>query len=370
MPRLSPLSHDPRAARLAVVWLVLAGAVGAGCAPGTAETTTHPPVMPRPVEVTEVRLAPATETLRLPGTVRAVQRAQPAFLHGGILAERTVGLGQHVEAGEPLAVLHNPSLQPGVLAAEAAMREARETAAQLERDVERLEGLAERRLVADEDLERARSRQEAALAALARAEAGLADAREQLAEATLRAPFAGIITDFHVEPGDFVGAGQPVLALADTRRLEVRLELPTIWTGALVPGAGVRVQRLADGRLVEAVLREIGVAAPGRTLPAVVALPDSLPNGLPWAPGEPVHAFLEITREDVLLVPVAAIIDPGAGNSRVFRVLDGRAERIAVGLGALQGGDVAVSGDLAPGDRVITAGHGMLLDGEAVRILP
>ncbi|MCC5861233.1 MAG: efflux RND transporter periplasmic adaptor subunit [Gammaproteobacteria bacterium] len=366
MHRHRLLSARLPCAALAVLGLLFATGVSIGCTPGTADPTPPGSATVRPVEVAEVERAPAAEGLRLPGTLRASQRARLAFFHAGVLAARPVRLGQQVAAGERLASLRNPSLQPGVLAAEAAEREARETAAQLERDVERLEELAARQLIAEEEVERARSRRDGAREALARAQATLADARDQFAEASLRAPFAGVITDVHVEPGDFVAAGQPVLDIVDPQRLELRLELPAGWATNLRPGQAVRVQRLADGAAVQAVVREIGGAAPGRALPILVALPEATP----WAPGEPVHAFLEITRSEILLVPMAAIIDPGTGNSRVFRVRENRAERIAVQLGALQGDRVGVVGELAPGDTVIVAGHAMLLDGEAVRILP
>ncbi len=361
------LSPRPlRSGALMGLGLVLTTLIGAGCTSGSADPASSASALVRPVEAVEVQQAPATEGLRLPGSLRAVQRAQLTFLHAGIMVERPVSLGQRVEAGERLALLRNPALQPGVLAAEAAEREARERAAQLQRDVERLEGLAERQLVAESEVEQARSRRDGALEGLARAEAAVADARDQLAEASLRAPFAGIITEVHVEPGDFVSTGQAVLDLADPDHLELRLELPATWAASLRPGHPVRVQRIIDGAVVQAVVREAGGASPGRTLPVVVTLPAETP----WAPGESVHAFIEVDRGNALLVPLAAIVDPGTGNSRVFRVNNHRAERVAVRVGAVQGSHVAVIGDLTPGDRVIVAGHGMLLDGEAVRILP
>jgi multidrug efflux pump subunit AcrA (membrane-fusion protein) len=62
---------------------------------------------------------------------------------------------------------------------------------------------------------------DAAQAAVAQAEAGLAAARASLGQATLVAPFSGIVADLQVSPGQIVMPGQVVLTLADLNQLEV-----------------------------------------------------------------------------------------------------------------------------------------------------
>jgi multidrug efflux pump subunit AcrA (membrane-fusion protein) len=83
-----------------------------------------------------------------------------------------------------------------------------------------------------------------------------------------------------------------------------------------------------------------------------------------------VHVDLLQQSSSALLVPLAAIVDPGTGQARVFRVVDGRAVLTPVRVGRLAGSAVEVSGALAAGELVVVAGHHQLLDGEAVRILP
>jgi RND family efflux transporter MFP subunit len=362
-----PVIPAPRRLPALVLTVLALTALLGGCGPAAGDPGRDSPVPARPVQVAEVREAPGREALRLPGSLRAVRRASPAFLHAGALAERRVGLGQPVRAGEVLATLHNPSLQPGVLAAEAAVRETGETLAQLERDTARLAELASRGLVADDEAEKTRSRRDAVRESLARSEAALAEAREQLGEASLRAPFDAVVVDVHVEPGDFVTAGQPILSLADPRHLELRLDLPPGRAGLLAPGNPIPVFRVADGAETMGRLRELGVAEPGRTQPVIVELEQA---GMDWRPGEPVYAVVGFPGSRSLYVPIGAIVNPGTGRSRVFRVHDGRAQAIDVRLGMLSGTLVAVDGALEAGDRVIVSGQAMLLDGEAVRVLP
>ncbi len=320
----------------------------------------------RPVEVAPVVDIPATETLRFPSVTRATRRATLSFLQSGYLAERRVERGDRVEAGQLLAVLDNPRLQPGVAAARGAVAEAETRLAQLQRDTERLERLVERELVAADELEQVRAQRDAAAAARDQSRARLDEAIAQLDEAALRAPFAGRIADAHIEPGDFAAAGQPVLDLVDPAALEVEVRLPAQRAAALraeLPDRAVR--RVTDGASTGARLASLGRASPGRTAPAVFALDP--PAG--FEPGDPVEIALAFESRPGMAVPLSAVVNPGTSIHRVFRVRDGRAESVAVQVGRLQGRHVTVFGDLAAGDLVIVSGQSQLLDGERVRVL-
>lgn len=363
---------------------VLGGAIlSAGCRPGDAPGEAVEP-SPRPVRVTEAVALDSTSTLRMPGALRARQRAELAFLHAGYLAERRVGLGDRVAAGDVLAVLHNPALQPGVASAAARVDEARTRLAQLEVDTRRQAALVERNLISDDQLDQTRTRRDAARAALEQAEAELAEARSQLAEASLRAPFAGTIARFMVEPGDFVAAGRRVMALLaaggngaalgdDAAVLETEIRLPP--EIAIDSIASVRLVRQHDGVSVPAFVAQAGEAGPGRPRPVIVRIAPDAPAGrvpgetIRWRSGDAVHVEFEVERPAFVGVPLAALIDPGTGVARVFRVVDSRAEQVAVASGRLQGDRVGVIGDIRPGDRIVVAGQAHLLGGEAVRVI-
>jgi len=320
---------------------------------------------PRPVRVAEARLLDEPERLRLPGALRARQRAELTFLHPGYLAERHVELGDNVAAGELLATLHNPTLQPGVASAQARVNEARARLDQLEVDTRRQTTLVERRLISDDQLDQTRTQRDAARAALEQAEAALSEARSQLAEASLRAPFDGRIARFLAEPGDFVAAGQPVIAISQERALEIEVALPS--ETDLNRLTALRVIRIEDGQFIGGEITGRGQAAPGQPRPVIVA-----PAGMAdasWASGDSVHVEFELAAVVRVAVPLAALIDPGTGITRLFRVRDGRADRVSVQAGRLSGGWVTVFGDIEPGDRIVTAGQALLLDGEAIQVI-
>lgn len=357
-------THASFSLRLAAA--LLAAALAA-CDLPTLDAPAAPTEHVTPVRVAAVGNADTTRELRLPGVLRAVQRAEPAFLHSGQLAERFVARGERVAAGQQLASLRNPALAPTLAAAEARVRELDERLLQLDADYQRARELHARDLASAELLDRTLAERNATRQARAQAQARVTEAREQFGDSVLRAPFDGVVSELLVEPGDFVAAGQPVLALAGAAGLEAVLQLPEGLTQRLLLDAPAEVRAVASGARAQGRLREIGVARAGRPAPAVVALEVS---GPPWEPGLSVHVGVTERSPPALTVPLGAVLDPGTGQTRVFRIVDGRAVAVPIAAGRLVGAHIEVGGALGAGDLVVIAGHQQLLDGEAVRILP
>lgn len=328
--------------------------------------------LPAPETARMVRTAPVlvdggTESLRLPGVLRAGDQADLAFLHAGQVAELRVRPGQAVAAGELLALLYNPSLSPGLAASEARLQESATQLAQAEREYRRIVDLHSRGLVPTEELERLEARRDGYRQSVALAEAQRREASEQLNEATLRAPFAGTVVDTHAEAGEFIGAGQALLSLAGNGALEVELNLGPARAQQLEIGQQARVAALAAGDDYPARITEIGLGRPGQ--------PARLRLRLDQAPahcssGLGVEVTLEHTGPTRLSVPLTAVIDAGAAQPHLYRVEGGRAIQVLLALGQVRGGQVTVDGALAAGDHVIVAGHGQLLDDEPVQVLP
>jgi RND family efflux transporter MFP subunit len=342
---------------------VLALLTGCGDASGS-----DPDVSARSVRVSEVRSEARAREVRISGVTRAARRATLAFLVSGTLRERAAELGQRVAAGDLLARVYDPALAPAVAAAEARVRELDTRLEQLDRDVRRATELRERALISDEDLERVRTEQGATRAARDLAAANLAEARNRLGEATIRAPFDGSVDAVLFEPGEFVAAGQPVVRLSGSGPIEVELEIPESLIARFLPGRSVRLtlpflgQREVEGEVVH--VGDAGGQA-GGLFPVEIALA-AAPD---LRPGLTAELVLELSATPSLMVPLAAILDPGTGRPRVFRTRGGRVESVFVEVGQLYGDQVTVEGDLAVGDEVVVTGLGSLTPGQAVEIL-
>ncbi|UAW97112.1 efflux RND transporter periplasmic adaptor subunit [Halopseudomonas nanhaiensis] len=353
---------------LSIVAGALAASLLAGCgAEQNADAAQAPVLRPVPVRVTEVSLAQATEPLRFAGVVRARQRAGLTFQVGGVLKERSVELGQRVEAGQVLARLYNPELLPARDAARAKLAELQAQTAQAERDLQRAEQLFERGVVSTQQREQQRSRLEALQAGVASARASLRQTEQLQGETELRAPFAGSIEALSVEPGEFVSPGQPVMRLAASDGHEVEVRVPARLLVGLETGQSVPVWNSLSGEQGAGRVIEIGLGSStgGSLYPLVIGVEGDLARS-----GDGVEVGLLATRLPQTTVPVSAIMRSPNGLA-VFRIEQDRARRVAVQVSALQGERAVLQGDaLTTGDKVVYAGLTRLAEGDAVELLP
>jgi RND family efflux transporter MFP subunit len=327
------------------------------------------------VSVAATEQGSLVQRLAFSATLRPVNRARLAFQTPGIVATRPVELGQVVRKGELLATLDNPELGPAQRAAAAALQESMTRRDQARRDLARLESLSESGAVGEDSVEQKRAELEALEAALDAAEANLAATGERLEDASLLAPFDGVIYSLNAEPGEFVAGGQPVLSIGGTSRLELEVLLPASLASRVALGTltEVRAPQLPGmswpGEVVE--VSRIGDSATG-LFPAVVeVLADAA--GTPLRAGMLAHAMFEHSEHEGLIVPMSAIVDPVGGDPRVFRVADGEISTTRVEIVASSEARVAVvarAGRLASGDLVVTEGHRALTDGQPVRTAP
>ncbi|MFT6429323.1 MAG: RND family efflux transporter MFP subunit [Halopseudomonas sp.] len=320
-----------------------------------------------------VRATPVTAgidalPLRFAGVVRARQRAQLTFQVGGVLRNRAVDIGQSVTAGQILATLYNPELEPTRNAARARLEELATQADQAEREAQRADQLFERGVISAQQLEQQTSRVDALNAGVGSARATLKQTEQLSAESQLRAPFSGRIETLLVEPGEFVAPGQVVMRLASNDGLEVEVSVPAHLMGELVVGQAVPVWSSLTGRQEMGRLLELGQGASqaGVLYPMVISLESS-----DFRTGDAVEVGVERNMGNALRVPLAAVMRSAAGLA-VFQVTEeGNVRRVAITVYAMQGEQAILGeGTLKQGDQVVYAGLTRLADGDAVELLP
>jgi RND family efflux transporter MFP subunit len=327
----------------------------------------------QPVRTVEVRAGRLQHCLSFHGVLEPVTRARLAFQSPGVVSSRPAAMGQFVRRGELLATLDNPELGPAQKAAAARLQEALAQRDQAERDLQRLRSLARTGAVGEEQVEQTAAQLDSLQAAVARAEADLAGTRQRLEDATLLAPFDGVISMTGVEPGEFVAAGQPVMALGGLDRLEVRVLLPASLVSALAVGEelDLRVPQL-DPRLLRGRVTEVSAIGERDTglFPVTVEL--AVTPELPMVrPGMQAEVLVDYADVEGLLVPLSAVVDPVGGNPQLFIEAEGRVRQVLVQVLAVANDQVALAAaGVAAGDRVVVAGHRSLTDGQAVRPTP
>lgn len=331
-------------------FLLAALVVLAGCrrheAPGTTDAA---PVAVRTLHVTA---EPQPVLVEMPATVRPAERATIAARLPGTIATLPVGLGQSVTAGEILLTLSVPEI-------EARVRQAQAQLAEAERNAARQRTLVTSGVNPPDSLRDAEDRLKFTQAAVAEAEA-------QLSYATVRAPFAGVITEKKVLPGDLAAPGVPLLALESTQRLRAEGTVPEKAAAALHPGARVAVLLDDATEPVAGTLEEISAAADAVSRSVLVKV--GLPAGAARS-GQFARLQVPIGLAEVILVPAATVTRFGQ-MERVWIVLDGRATLQLVQTGRARGARVEIIAGLSAGDVIVLAPPAGLREGQRVTSQP
>ena len=291
-----------------------------------------------------------------------------------IARRMVVEAGDAVEAGDPVVDLEAPrasildrrarsEAEARVEGAEAAVEQAErqvdaaeavsERAQEERRRVERLheQGSATRREMEQATAEalQAQAHLEAARAAVVSARADLRSAKAMLgggdAEGTvttLRAPVSGYVLAVHRPSEGPVTPGEPLLEVADTKQLHVRIDVLSQDALRIEPGTRVRLDQWGGDTTLQATVER--VEPEGRTdvsalgveeqRVGVIAELDSPPTD--WerlsAGYRVVAEFVLWEGADVLQVPTSALFRTEDGWA-VFVVEGGRAERRLVDVG-------------------------------------
>jgi RND family efflux transporter MFP subunit len=338
--------------------------------PVTVETDTR-----QLVRVAKTEQGSLVKQLNFSSTLRPVKRARLAFQSPGIVSSRPVELGQVVREGELLATLDNPELAPAQRSAVASQQEVMTRRDQARRDLVRLESLVATGAVGEDAVEQKKAELDALEASVAAADARVIAAGERLQDASLIAPFDGMISSINAEPGEFVPGGQPVLSIGGTDRLELEVMLPASLVSQVSVGAmtEVRIPQLAGLSWPGEVVEVAGIGDPHTGLfPAVVEVLVEA-GKVRLRAGMLAQAWFDYSESEGLIVPLSAIVDPVGGDPQVFRVLDGAIATTHVAVSGSSGSRVVVSprdgSGLSEGDLIVTQGHSALTEGQRVRTL-
>ena len=209
---------------------------------------------------------------------------------------------------------------------------------------------------------------EAAAASVRNAEASVRLAEINLQDANVVAPFSGIVTERNVSVGQAVTTTTTLIQLvSDT--IEARMSADDGQVTLLEPGqaASIRLNGF-PGVVFPARIGGISPTASttSRTF-AVTLLLDAQDSRL--RPGVLAQAEVDaLSRAGVLMIPERAAIERATDTS-VFVVVDGRARRRVVTLGARGNGMAEVIDGLSDGDTIIIEGQSSLADNDQVSVL-
>ncbi|HEU0123284.1 MAG TPA: efflux RND transporter periplasmic adaptor subunit [Bryobacteraceae bacterium] len=198
--------------------------------------------------------------------------------------------------------------------------------------------------------------------------AQLALARQQLEDATIRAPFSGAITRRAASVGEFLPVNALLVTLVRQNPLRVRLGVPERQAARIRHGqpVEVRLEGMAERFVGRVVRLSPAIDAQSRSLVIEGELPN--PNGL-LRPGSFVEGTIVVNGEALgISVPEEAVA-AFAGINRTFLVKNGVLEDRVVKTGrSLSGGRIEILDGLAAGDQVVAKTSDRMAKGQKVRV--
>lgn len=321
----------------------------------------------RPVVVTPVLVRDLEDRIEASGQLLAKHEADVAAQIEGEITEVLVEEGDAVAEGAVVMEIDPEKRNLELEAARARVGEAKASVAGERRELKRMRVLADRKVAAETQLDRAETALDTALSRLRVAEAQLGSAERAVRDASVRARFAGFIARRFVSRGEFVSQGDKLFHLVSLDPIEVEFHLPEADSSRVRKGILIEVTVAPyPDEVFEAVAHMVSPTIDPRTRTLrVKALIDNRDGRL--RPGLFARANLGIARrEGVITVPEEAILQR-LGGPVVFRVLDGnRVERIPVKIGVIRDGWVEIREGLGPRDRIVSRGHSDLIDGSSV----
>jgi multidrug efflux system membrane fusion protein len=344
--------------------------VALGCKETPPPEVTSVPVT---LAVAEQRAVPFELTAT--GTVEPLQTVAVQPQVSGMLDRIAFTEGGDVQKGQVLFQIDPRPFQAALAQAEAVLERDRAQAENAKSEVKRYAELAEREYVTAQQYDQARTTSAAAAATLAGSEAAVTQAKLNLQYATIRAPISGRTGSLRVREGNLVRTSdaQPLVTINQIRPILVRFAVPAANLGMIQKYRNqkpvVRTDPVGGGGPVSTgTLSFVDNAVDTTT--GTIMLKGSFPNteGALW-PGEFVNVRLQLyVDENALTVPARAVV-AGQQGSYVFVIQpDSSAATRPVKVDRTTGDSAIVTGELKPGDRVVTDGQLRLRQGSKVQV--
>jgi len=322
----------------------------------------------RPVRTLTLAPSGTEASMELSGEVVPRYESRLGFRVGGKIIARKVEVGSLVKRGQVLMQLDATDLQLSQAQAKAALSAADSQLALAKAELDRYRELRAKNFVSQAVLDTKEANFKASQSAHDQARAGLKVQSNQSSYSALVADADGVVTALDAEVGQVVTAGTPVVRVARSGAIEVKVSIPEDRVDAIRQAKAVTVRTWAQrDTAVAGVVREIAPAADPatRTFSARVALPT------PQADirlGMTATVSFSAPLPPGIRLPLTALLND-QGKTSVWVVEKGKVKLVPVVLAGPQGNEILVASGLDASQEVVIAGVHRLREGQKVSIL-
>ncbi len=357
------------------------------------------------VAVTVVKRANISNTVTLSGEFVPFQQVDIHAKVAGYIRQIVVDVGDHVKAGQILAVLEVPELNAQLQGADAGVRRSQDAIRRAKSDLDRAESLhvathsdytrleqasqSRPGLIAQQELDDVQAKDKEGEAQISADEAALSEARNEFEVAIaeqkrlsaltdytrISAPFDGVITRRYVDKGALVQAGTssntqslPVVSVAETDLFRLTLPVPESAVPSIHAGTAVTVHVQALNRDFEGRVARFADAVNQETRTMHTEIDVHNPDGS-IVQGMYAEIVLTLAKtDDALTVPIQAVTRNGAQASVLIVNAQDRIEPRDVQLGMEQADSVQVISGLNANEKVVLGSPSEFRAGE--RVIP
>lgn len=259
--------------------------------------------------------------------------------------------GQAVEKGKVLVRLDDRRQKT-------ALKRAELTLADAQRTVERLEASYKQGAVPVNELDLAKTQRDLA-------EVALEDAKTDLEDRYIVAPFDGVVGFTDVEVGDRINEQTMITTLDNRSKLFVNFKAPEAALPVLLNSPDVTLEPWSDREtLVNAEIAQVDsrINEADRTLRARALLDNGSDQ---FRPGMSFRVNLTIEGDRYAAIPESALLW-GATGAYIWLAVDGKAQKLDVSVHQRLRGTILVSGDITVGDTLISEGVQRLRTGQSI----
>jgi len=261
--------------------------------------------------------------------------------------------GKSVTAGQGLFAIAGGGLADNNMAVRYA--EARNNYQRAKTDHDRIKDLAKDRIVSEKELLKARNEYDNAKAAFDNLDRNFSAGSQ-----VVTAPFAGFIKQVFVQNGQFVNAGQPIVTVAQNRKLVLRADVRQKHAPVLAAIVSATIRTLHDDKTYTLEQLNGRILSYGQSVNEdnfLIPISVQVENMGGLLPGGFVEIhFKTAPRSTALSVPNAAILEE-QGNYFVFvQIHPEQFEKREVRLGASDGLRTEVISGIAATERVVSKG--------------
>ena len=188
--------------------------------------------------------------------------------------------------------------------------------------------------------------------------------QQLLAQASVRAPFAGMLTALMAEEGASIATGQLVAKVSELNNYRVEASLSDFHARAIEAGQAVRVEQ--NGKLLAGTVQMILPEIQNGVIKLLVALEQ--PHNPLLRNKMRVDVNIVTEQKTGALVADSGAAFNGRGRQPAFVVRDGVARKTQVEIGASDGRSVEIIAGARLGERIIVSDTSRFKDADSVRV--